>query len=194
MHEETRTVRRLNFPNGRGNWEKSKQSPAGDAARLSASASCPKPHRDPRRSAARSRFRTARAKRGRAWRTARFEQRHAEAETVVPEIGRRNVVVECRPNRPKCTKIAVESQNLLRPTVLTNAATHDGPYPPPTVDVIGVLADRRDPSEVRELAGADVGDERPVRRDDLLPIGPIEDMLDRLIARPFRAFPARVLP
>src|SRR5580693_5112944 len=54
-----------------------------------------------------------------------------------------------------------------------------------TIHVIGVIADRRDPGEVRKLAFANVGDELPVRRDDIvLPIRTIVDVSDGLIARP----------
>ena len=60
------------------------------------------------------------------------------------------------------------------------------------VYVIGIVADRRDPREVRELAGPHVGDELPIRRDHVvLPIGPIVDVLHGLVRRPLATAAAR---
>src|SRR5579862_3401868 len=51
--------------------------------------------------------------------------------------------------------------------------------------MIRILAERRDPSEARELAATNVGEEPPLRDDDVgIPIRTVKDVPDRLVSGP----------
>ena len=86
----------------------------------------------------------------------------------------------------------MESQNLLSTHRIDQRRDPRRPESAGTVHVIGVVADGRDPGKVGELAGAHVGDELPIRRNDVFaPIGPVVNVLHGLIARPIAAVAAR---